>query len=557
MTAQGAGRTAGAPDDQGHVEEPASQARRWRARLDVRELAAQVCWITVFGPDSDRADPRNRHRLGVDTPAEAVSSLTPGGIVLFAWSGNCAHPRQLAALSRDLQEAAAQAGGGVPLAIASDEEGGRVARLPPPATRWPSARALARSPVSDAGARWSAGARELRACGIGLDLAPVVDVDAQANPVLGERAFGSDVATVVTHAQAAVQGLHDAGVASVAKHFPGHGATAVDSHLALPRCDASADALRSVHVAAFAELLAAAPPAGIMTGHLLAPALDPHEPATTSAAITTGLLREELGYDGLVLTDSLAMAALADRDPVETAVAALAAGADVLLTPPDPRAVVEGIVHAVERGRLPADRLEAAVDRVLRHKARWPAPHDPDGLAADAPEHRAHAARLASRAVHVDDPDHRLPLSCPLVVVGEPDGPARGLCDALRDRGATAELWELGARQAAGGLEDAGQARTEPGVRPPPTEGRVQPTDGAEGVQRLERHASSRGAQLVVATVPGSAPEGELQRLAQTNDVLRVDAGPPGPRGPAAVVVSGHGHDPTTLAAVAARIFSR
>ncbi|QBI19212.1 glycoside hydrolase family 3 protein [Egibacter rhizosphaerae] len=427
---------------------PPSPSTPPSARLDLPELISQTLWLVVHGPDPDRPDARNEQELGVGTPRQAIRALRPGGIVAFAWSGNCAHPQQLAHLVAALQDTAGEEAG-MPLAVAIDEEGGRVRRLPPPATQWPSARALARAAgPEEAQARWAAAGTELLACGITTNLAPVVDVDAVNNPVVGDRAFGTDATTVSAHATAAVEGLQQAGVAAVAKHFPGHGAVAGDSHEALPHSAAGRASVEDRHLAAFRQLFADARPAGVMTGHLRIAALDGAEPATTSPAITRDLLRRELGYDGLVLTDSLAMGALADREPGAVAVEALAAGADVLLTPPDPGTAHAAVLEAVEQQRLSADRVAEAADRVAAHRTRWRA--EGDGRAADDPSHRSLALDLAHRAVVVNDPVGLLPIDRALVVGATVAGPARGLADALAARGVAARLCELGGREGIG-----------------------------------------------------------------------------------------------------------
>lgn len=329
--------------------------------------------------------------------------------------------------------------------MAIDEEGGRVRRLPPPATVFPSPRAVAAAADDDlARRRWRAGAVELAAVGVTTNFAPVADLGNPLNPVLGDRTFAEEPRAVAHHAALAVRGLREGGVAAVAKHFPGHGATAVDSHDELPVVPLTRAALEP-HLDAFRMLLATEPPAGIMAAHLLVRALDRERPATLSPTILTGILRQELGYEGAIVTDSLSMAGIRTGagDP-EVAVAALAAGADVLLTPPDLSRAVRAVCDAVRGGRLPEQRID---DALLRAVPLLSSGDNRDGALSrvGAPEHRAVAAQIARRATVVTaDPGRRLPLAGGRVmVVGASGSGARLLADALRHRGCSATLLEL------------------------------------------------------------------------------------------------------------------
>lgn len=530
------------------------------ADLDLPQLAARLCWITVHGARADRAHPANRARLGVDRPIDAVTELAPGGLVLFAFSGNCEHPDQLAALLADLQEAAAGTAGGLPLGVAIDEEGGRVTRLGPPVTTWPSARALARGASPEqARARWRAAGRELASIGISVNLAPVADVGgstAHASPVVGERAFSDDPDAVADHAAAAVAGLGEGGVAAVAKHFPGHGATTTDSHVGLPRVALDRDALEAGHLRPFRRLIAerAADPVGhrlpgVMPAHLLVEALDADRPVTLSPAALTDLLRGEMGFDGAVVSDSLAMGALADRDPAAVAVEAVAAGVDVLLCPPDPRAAVAALVDAVEAGRLSANRL---ADAARRGHALASAGPPADAGAVPWAEHRRMAGGLAARAVAVHDADGRLPLRAgPLVCGGRGAG---RLATALRDRGCPADLLDLAEPAGdAGGLADAGQA-AEPPLGPDAGE-RAGRAPSAEAVADL----AGRAEVVVVVDSDATGARGKrdavLARLAGDVGALLVDVGCGSrswpARGPRLVA---YGADAAVLGAVADRL---
>lgn len=514
-------------------------ARSDPADLTLAEAASRTCWLTVHGAVADAPHRENLRRHGVATPAEVVATVRPGGITLFAWAENTAHPAQVARLAADLRAVAAA--DGWELGVTLDEEGGRVQRLGLPATAFPSARAVAQA--GDAGlatARWSAAGAELAALGITADLAPVVDLATTPNPVIGDRSPGADPHAVAREAAVAVSGLQAAGVAAVAKHFPGHGATATDSHLDLPVVAGDRTEL-DVHLAAFSALFAATPPAGVMAAHLRVPAVDPDHVTTVSRRILTDLLRGELGYDGAVLTDALAMAGIrAVGDDAAVCTAALAAGADVLLDPGDVRAAVAGIADAVRGGRLERERLDDALRRSAPLRRAPTAP--PEGLAVvGAPGHRRIAAAIARDALWIDG---ALPTlgDGPVLVAGVRGSGARPLADLLRDRGVAAGLLELAAtdpgaqRLAAGGLGGHGPAL---------------PAD------RTLPAGSTAGTTLVAVRrapeVPDPGQDPALDQLVAAHDgpVVAVEAGTEGRHWGEVAVVTCWGADTTAIEAVA------
>ena len=251
----------------------------------------------------------------------------------------------------------------------------------------------------------AATARELRAVGINTDFAPVADVNINpANPVIGIRSFGAAPDDVARLSAAATAGYGSAGVICTPKHFPGHGDTAVDSHIGLPRVDHDAATLDRVDFPPFRAAFAARAPA-VMTAHVLVPAIEPDElPATLSRRVLEGALRSRLGFDGVIFTDSLGMGAVAATyGPAEAAVLALAAGADVLLVGADAQCppirrqeAMDRVAAAVRSGRVPASRLDAAVGRVLRLKERF-------GLLAAAALASPPAADVAARVGRPED----------------------------------------------------------------------------------------------------------------------------------------------------------
>jgi beta-N-acetylhexosaminidase len=329
-----------------------------------------------------------------------------GHVVLFA--RNVAAPEQVAELVRELQSAARGASHAQPLFVAVDQEGGRVARLKQPWTVWPAARAVGRTGSADTAREMGrALAEELRACGIRYDFAPCVDVDTNPrNPVIGDRSFSDDPDLVARLGAAMIEGLQQGGVAASAKHFPGHGDTEVDSHLELPSVDHSRSRLDEVELRPFRAAIAASV-ASVMTSHVLVREIDDARPATLSPAVITGLLRQELGYGGVVVTDDLEMQALAKHwRPAQIAVLGAQAGCDLFALSKSHDAQVEAIealVRACESGEIAFKEQEAAEGRVRALKERFLAGYvDPDPrqarLAAEDGRHRALAEEIAARS---------------------------------------------------------------------------------------------------------------------------------------------------------------
>ena len=286
-----------------------------------------------------------------------------GGVVIFA--------RNISGDPGDLVRRLRQANPRVIVAV--DEEGGSVTRLQAESgSSWPGNAALG---VVDDLERTERTGREigrlLGSLGITLDYAPDADVNAEPeNPVIGIRSFGPDAETVARHTAAWITGLQSTGVAACAKHFPGHGDTTTDSHLAMPTVHAGRDLLERRDLPPFRAAVAAGVRA-IMCGHLMVPALDPELPASLSRRVLTGLLREEMGFQGMIVTDAIEMGAVAARLPQPMiGVRALVAGADAVclgITSPGGENVAElraAIVRAVHDGTLPEARLAEAAGRV-------------------------------------------------------------------------------------------------------------------------------------------------------------------------------------------------
>ncbi|MFI7017777.1 glycoside hydrolase family 3 protein [Streptomyces sp. NPDC050164] len=310
---------------------------------------------------------------GTTAPDWLLRRLGEGLASVGLFGRNIASPGQLAALTAQLRAERDD------VLVAIDEEGGDVTRLEVRSgSSFPGNHAL--GAVDDAELTREVAhelGRRLAACGVNLNWAPSADVNSNPrNPVIGVRSFGADTALAARHTAAYVTGLQSAGVAACTKHFPGHGDTAVDSHHALPRIDVPADVLTDRELTPFRAAIAAGSRA-VMSAHILVPALDPDRPATLSRRILTGLLRGELGYDGLIVTDGMEMRAIAGIYGIERgSVLAVAAGADAicvgggLADDATVRRLRDALVAAVRTGELPEERLAEAADRV-RALARW------------------------------------------------------------------------------------------------------------------------------------------------------------------------------------------
>jgi len=311
-----------------------------------------------------------------DAQADAlVTEFAAGGVILMG--RNIGTPAETSAQIAHLQSLARQ-NEMPPLFVTVDQEGGRVQRLGPPRyPKRPSQREIgtaaaphtARTAARDIGT-------ELKSLGFNWDFAPVLDVDSNPhNPVIGDRAYSSDPQTVAALGVAAIAGFqNDAGILACGKHFPGHGDTDTDSHFALPAIRRTRAALDAVELVPFHAAIQSGV-AAIMTAHILFPAFDPTLPATLSPAILTGLLREELGFSGLLITDDLEMKGVADGwGAPEAAVLAVEAGADILLCCHEwgtQRAIHTALLVAVQTGRLTETRLDESYARIAAAKAKW------------------------------------------------------------------------------------------------------------------------------------------------------------------------------------------
>lgn len=311
---------------------------------------------------------------GVSVPPELRSiarEFDLGGAILFA--RNVQEPAQVAELAMEVE----QLGRAMPAWVSVDQEGGRVARLKEPFTRWPPMATLGRAGSEALAERFArALAAELRAVGITLDYAPVLDIHTNPkNPVIGDRALAEKAADVARLGRVIVNALQAGGVAACGKHFPGHGDTSVDSHLDLPIVEHPPDRLRAVEFEPFRAAIAGGV-AFIMTAHVLVPALDEERPATLSPAVVQALLRDELGFPGVIVSDDLEMKAVSARYSVpDAAVQAIQAGCDAVLVcggDVELQALtLEALVKAAESGTITRARLDDALKRLRMAKERF------------------------------------------------------------------------------------------------------------------------------------------------------------------------------------------
>ncbi|MFA3874880.1 glycoside hydrolase family 3 protein [Streptomyces sp. MMCC 100] len=351
---------------------------------------------------------------GTTAPDWLLRRLGEGLASVALFGRNVTSPEQVAALTAQLRAERED------VLVAIDEEGGDVTRLEVrTGSSFPGNHAL--GAVDDVGLTRAVAAelgRRLAAAGVDFNWAPSADVNSNPdNPVIGVRAFGADTDLVARHTAAYVTGMQSAGVATCTKHFPGHGDTGIDSHHAMPRIDVDADVLAERDLVPFRAAVAAGTRA-VMSAHILVPALDPDRPATLSRRILTDLLRGELGYDGLVVTDGIEMKAIAGTYGIERGtVMAIAAGADAICVggglsdEGTVRRLSDALVEAVRAGELPEERLADAAERV-RALARWTAANRPGGAAEETIDGDV-GLRAARRALRVTVAGDFTPLTEP------------------------------------------------------------------------------------------------------------------------------------------------
>ncbi|TCO49594.1 beta-N-acetylhexosaminidase [Kribbella antiqua] len=437
--------------------------------MSLEEKVGQMFVLFAYGPDANKPDTRNTSLYGVATPAEVIAKYKPGGWIYFNARGNVESPTQLATYSNQLQTAAVNTGLHVPLTIATDQEQGVVVRIGPPATQFGGN--MAHGATRDtADARTAAGitGRELKAMGIRQDYAPVADVNVNAlNPVIGVRSFSSNPQLVADMTVAQVQGYQrDAGIMATAKHFPGHGDTRDDSHTALPTINHTLTEWNTIDAPPFKAAIKAGIDS-IMTAHIVVPSLDPTGvPATLSKPILTGVLRNQLGFKGLIITDALEMAAVRlQYGDAEVAVRAIEAGADQLLLPPAPDLQFNAVLDAVRSGRISERRIDESLMRILLLKLKNGVLFNPlvdvskIATTVGTPASLASAQQIVDKSVTlVKNNTSTVPLSAEprkILVTGWGVSTTQSLANSLAKRGATTTVAQTGAAPSDAAIADA------------------------------------------------------------------------------------------------------
>jgi beta-N-acetylhexosaminidase len=437
------------------TDDPAARAAALVATLSDEDLVGQVLMPYAYGDSATKVSTGsaagNQTLAGVDTPAEMIAKYRLGGLILVGFSAddptkgnqettNVDNPKQVHDLTTGLRGAAGKlAAGPAPFLIGTDQEYGVVTRVTNGVTILPSA--LAAGAAGDpklTEAAWRAAGAELAAMGINIDFAPVADVLATRSTVIGSRSFGADPKIAAAQVGGAVRGLQASGVAATLKHFPGHGHSADDSHKDLPVLTQSAAALQSGAWPPFSAGFDAGAMA-VMSGHLDAQAIDPGTPATFSHKLLTDVLRGQLGFKGVVITDGMNMPPAKRWAPGEAAVRALNAGNDLILMTPNVGQAYDGLLAALRGGSLPRARLVDAVTRILTMKFRLAAAPTEPMSTLNTPGHRAAADALAAGAVTVLRGACGGAVSGPVTVTssGGRDGTRATLTTALKAAGVT------------------------------------------------------------------------------------------------------------------------
>lgn len=503
--------------------------------MTVKQKVGQLFVIEVAGRDannvSDAAKSVNQTLYHVDTPAQAIAKYQPGGVIYYTTRTPCAgcmsddnigDPAQVANLSNGLQRASLAQPSHIPLQISVDQEGGAlVARFGAPATQMPGNMALgADRSAEDAYDSAKVIGDELKSVGVTQDYAPVSDVNINPNnPVIGIRSIGGDPGLVSNLASAQVKGYHAGGISAVAKHFPGHGDTGVDSHFGLPQVTHSLAQFEAVDLPPFKADIAAGVDT-IMTAHVVFPAVDPSgAPATMSHKILTGVLRDELGFKGLIVTDALDMAGATSTYPPNVApVQAILAGADQLLIPPQMDTAYGAVMKAVRSGEISRQRLDDSVYRVLLHKYQHGIFADPlvDPAVAPAvmgaPDHLAAAQAITDRTTTLVKNDAGLlPLTAGprrVLVAGWGVGTTQSIASGMTARGATTQVLESGTTPSATQIDAAVAAARNSDLVVASTNNAYamdastgQPTAAAAAQTRLVRALLATGKPVVVAAM--------------------------------------------------------
>lgn len=381
----------------GPTTQEVAEARRLVARMSLREKAGSLLMPQFAGRTATARSSTNEASFRVGTIAKAIKRYHLGGVILM--QQNIRGARQVKRLNAGLAAAGRKEAAGLPLLIGVDQEGGRVARVRNGATVFPSARtvgrtgdpALARLLARDSG-------EELRAMGFTLDFAPDADVGF-GNSAIGDRSYARKPRKAAKMVTAAVRGYRRAGIVPVVKHFPGHGSAIGDSHATLAPVNRSKRQLERIDLVPFKAAIAKRVPV-VLTGHLDVRAIDPGTPSSLSHKVVHGLLRRDLGFDGVTITDASTMEPVAAYGVGDAAVRAIRAGEDIVLMPADLHAAYKAVIRAVRSGRISQNRLDHAATRVttLRLYAKRIGADRPPWSVVHSAAHRADVRAAVDRA---------------------------------------------------------------------------------------------------------------------------------------------------------------
>lgn len=368
-----------------------------------------------------------------DDLANKIQKMHMGGVILYGVTGNIESTKQIIKLTGDIQKTAIDAGE-IPLFISIDQEGGRVTRIKEGLTLFPGNMSLGAVGNADlAGQAAEIMAKELKILGINMNFAPDLDVNSNpANPIIGTRSFGSSPSEVARLGGAVIDAYNNQSVIATAKHFPGHGDTSIDSHFGLPVVNRSLDQLNNIELVPFRAIASKVPV--VMTAHIMLPAIDRDHPATLSS-LALKMLREDIGFQGLIITDSLGMGAIARNwNLEEAAIQAFLAGADILLYGADRDSRVEdqvtvfqALVQAVNNGRIPLARLDNSVRRIIEAKQKYGIINNPmpkPELASElaSPHSMETAERIARQSITLVKKENSfLPLTKPQTTIIWPE----------------------------------------------------------------------------------------------------------------------------------------
>lgn len=429
-------------------------------KMTTEEKVGQLFMIHVYGQTpTDRAyeEINLANNRGVKNFKEAIEKYHIGGVIYFNWTDNIKTPldsKQTHSLSNGIQKIAMNQRLPIPLLIAADQEGGVVARVTEPATVFPGNMAIGATRSKEyAYESAKIMGMELKNLGINMDLAPTLDVNVNPdNPVIGVRSFAENPDLTAQLGAAQVTGYQNSNVAATAKHFPGHGDTNVDSHYGLPIINHDLETLHQVDLKPFKAAIKKDIDA-IMPGHIVVPALDPSGlPATLSKPILTDLLRKEMRFNGVIVTDSLGMSGANVIPANRVAVEAFKAGADILLNPPNVPVAYEAVLNAVKTGEISKKRLNESVFRILELKFKRGLFHHP--LVPDSsikniglPENLEKANRITEASITlVKNKNSALPLHKEekVLITGPSAGNPSILSQKLQTKGYRTDTFETG-----------------------------------------------------------------------------------------------------------------